>query len=47
MIQNEFAPKVPVHSTTQPFRLEQANEALNRLRSGQLQGAAVLVVKDN
>jgi alcohol dehydrogenase, propanol-preferring len=41
-----LAPKVPIHSTTQPFRLEQANEALAHLRSGQLQGAAVLMVKD-
>jgi len=41
-----IAPKVPVRSTTQPFRLEQANEALARLRSGQLHGAAVLIVKD-
>jgi propanol-preferring alcohol dehydrogenase len=38
----EIAPKVPVHATTQPFALEQANEALNQLRSGKLQGAAVL-----
>ena len=38
----EIAPKVPVRTTTQPFALEQANEALNRLRSGKLQGAAVL-----
>jgi propanol-preferring alcohol dehydrogenase len=38
-----IAPKVPVHTTTQPFPLEQANEALNQLRSGKLQGAAVLM----
>jgi propanol-preferring alcohol dehydrogenase len=38
----EIAPKVPVHTTTQPFALEQANEALSQLRSGKLQGAAVL-----
>jgi propanol-preferring alcohol dehydrogenase len=38
-----IAPKVPVHTTTQPFPLEQANEALNQLRSGKLQGAAVLL----
>ena len=37
-----IAPKVPVHTTTVSFALEQANEALNRLRSGKLQGAAVL-----
>jgi alcohol dehydrogenase, propanol-preferring len=43
---NEFltlAPKVPVHTETVPFVLEQANEALDRLRSGRLTGAAVLV----
>ena len=37
-----IAPKVPVRTTTQTFRLEQANDALNQLRSGKLQGAAVL-----
>ena len=43
---NEFmkvAPKVPVRTTTHVFPLEQANEALNQLRSGALEGAAVLV----
>ncbi len=38
----ELAPKVPVRTTTQTFALEQANQALNRLRAGKLQGAAVL-----
>ncbi len=37
------APRVPVHTQVTVFPLEQANEALSRLRSGQLQGAAVLV----
>jgi propanol-preferring alcohol dehydrogenase len=37
-----IAPKVPVRTTTVPFALGDANEALNQLRSGQLQGAAVL-----
>lgn len=37
-----IAPKVPVRTTTVPFALEQASEALNQLRSGKLQGAAVL-----
>jgi propanol-preferring alcohol dehydrogenase len=39
----EIAPKVPVKTTTRPFVLEQANEALDLLRSGQLEGAAVLL----
>jgi propanol-preferring alcohol dehydrogenase len=39
----EIAPRVPVRTTTQPFALEQANEALSQLRSGKLQGAAVLL----
>jgi len=34
--------QVPVRTQTERFRLEQANEALARLRAGQLQGAAVL-----
>ena len=39
----ELAPKVPVATTTETFPLEQANEALDRLRAGRLTGAAVLV----
>jgi propanol-preferring alcohol dehydrogenase len=42
-----IAPKVPVHTTTETFRLDQANEALNQLRSGKLQGAAVLICSEN
>jgi propanol-preferring alcohol dehydrogenase len=38
-----LAPKVPVRTTIQPFPLEQANEALDCLRSGRLTGAAVLL----
>ena len=41
-----IAPKVPVRTTTQPFALEQANEALNQLRNGKLQGAAVLICNE-
>ncbi|HYR58606.1 MAG TPA: zinc-dependent alcohol dehydrogenase family protein, partial [Chthoniobacteraceae bacterium] len=39
----DLAPRVPVRTETQPFPLEAANEALDRLRSGGLTGAAVLV----
>jgi len=38
-----LAPQVPVQTETQVFPLEQANDALARLREGRLQGAAVLV----
>ncbi|MBI2367838.1 MAG: zinc-dependent alcohol dehydrogenase family protein [Deltaproteobacteria bacterium] len=38
-----LAPKVPVRTEVQTFPLEAANEALSRLRSGKIQGAAVLV----
>jgi propanol-preferring alcohol dehydrogenase len=38
-----LAPRVPVRTRVQVFRLEEADEALNRLRTGQIQGAAVLV----
>jgi propanol-preferring alcohol dehydrogenase len=38
-----LAPKVPVKTRPLPYRLEQANQALNDLRAGRLQGAAVLV----
>ncbi|MFZ5558127.1 MAG: zinc-dependent alcohol dehydrogenase family protein [Pseudomonadota bacterium] len=37
-----LAPRVPVRTETVPMPLEQANEALARLREGRLQGAAVL-----
>jgi propanol-preferring alcohol dehydrogenase len=39
-----LAPKVPVRTEVQTFPLSQANEALDRLRSGRIRGAAVLVV---
>lgn len=38
-----LAPKVPVRTEIETFPLEQANEVLNRLRSGRLTGAAVLL----
>lgn len=37
------APDVPVHTSVESFPLRAANEALDRLRRGKLQGAAVLV----
>jgi alcohol dehydrogenase, propanol-preferring len=39
-----LAPEVPVHTEVVPFLLEEANEALETLRSGRIRGAAVLVV---
>jgi propanol-preferring alcohol dehydrogenase len=42
----KLAPQVPVKTEVQTFPLEQANEALNRLRHGQIHGAAVLVVSE-
>ena len=39
-----LAPRVPVRTEVQTFPLEEANEALARLRSGKIQGAAVLTV---
>jgi propanol-preferring alcohol dehydrogenase len=38
-----LAPTIPVRTTTQAYRLDQANEALADLRDGRLTGAAVLV----
>lgn len=38
------APEVPVVTETEVFPLDQANEALSRLREGKLQGAAVLAI---
>ena len=39
-----LAPEVPVRTKVETFPLEQANEALDRLRAGDVRGAAVLVV---
>jgi len=39
-----LAPQVPVNTEIQGFPLEEANEALERLRRGKLIGAAVLVI---
>jgi propanol-preferring alcohol dehydrogenase len=39
-----IAPKVPVRTETETFTLEEANEALKRLRAGEIHGAAVLVM---
>ncbi len=38
-----LAPRVPVRCQVTPFPLEAANEALDRLRAGGIEGAAVLV----
>jgi propanol-preferring alcohol dehydrogenase len=38
-----LAPKVPVRTEVETFPLKEANEALNRLRSGTIHGAAVLI----
>jgi propanol-preferring alcohol dehydrogenase len=42
-----LAPKVPVRTEVETFPLEEANEALNRLRAGQIRGAAVLMTGKN
>ncbi len=40
-----LAPEVPVRTEVELFPLEQANEALDRLRSGRMRGAAVLTIE--
>ena len=40
----DIAPQVPVRTHTVPYTLDRANEALDDLRTGRLQGAAVLVM---
>jgi propanol-preferring alcohol dehydrogenase len=42
-----LAARVPIQTTIQPFALEDANTALDRLRAGQIEGAAVLTVSGN
>ncbi len=39
-----LAPQVPIHTEIKPFPLTQANQALDALRSGKIEGSAVLVV---
>lgn len=41
----ELAPRVPVRTKIQTFPLQAANEALYKLRLGQIQGAGVLVME--
>ena len=41
-----IAPEVPVRTEVETFALEQANEALARVREGRITGAAVLVVRE-
>ena len=40
----ELAPRVPVQTQVESFPLAAANEALARLRSGKIRGAAVISV---
>ncbi len=42
-----LAPRVPIRTEVQVFPLAAANEALNRLRSGRVQGAAVLRISQS
>jgi propanol-preferring alcohol dehydrogenase len=39
-----LAPRIPVHTAVETYPLEQANEALDRLRQGEVRGAAVLTI---
>ena len=39
-----LAPRVPVRTTVRQFQFTDANDALDRLRAGQVKGAAVLVM---
>ena len=42
----KLAPKVPVHTDVSTYPLERANEALDDLRNGRFNGAAVLIVDE-
>jgi propanol-preferring alcohol dehydrogenase len=41
-----LAPKIPVHTETQVYSLNEANKALEDLRNGKVNGAAVLAVSE-
>ena len=38
-----LAPRIPIRTSVQEYPLDQANAALDALRRGRLQGAAVLI----
>jgi propanol-preferring alcohol dehydrogenase len=38
-----LAPRIPVRTTVEAFPLEEANEALAKLRAGEVEGALALV----
>jgi len=40
----QIAPQIPVRTTVQTFPLTELNTALNALRQGKLQGAAVIQI---
>jgi propanol-preferring alcohol dehydrogenase len=40
----EIAAEIPIHSTTTPFALDEANEALLAVKNSQIDGTAVLMV---
>jgi propanol-preferring alcohol dehydrogenase len=42
----ELAPQVPIRTEVQPYPLQEANAALDDLRAGRLEGAAVLQISD-
>ena len=43
----DIAPRVPVRTETETFPLEEANTALERFRSGELDATAVLLISDH
>src|SRR5881296_2364668 len=43
----DIAPRVPVKTKTETFPLEQANTALDRFRTGELSGTAVLLISNS
>ncbi|MBW2135251.1 MAG: alcohol dehydrogenase, partial [Deltaproteobacteria bacterium] len=40
----ELAAKIPIQTETQLFRLEEANQALQLLKAGKINGAGVLAI---
>ena len=42
----QLAPQVPIRTEVQPYPLQDANTALDDLRAGRLEGAAVLEISD-
>jgi D-arabinose 1-dehydrogenase-like Zn-dependent alcohol dehydrogenase len=43
----DLAARIPIHTTTELFPLSEANQVLQRIKNSQINGAAVLQVRQD